>query len=474
MRQSSFCRARLYVVILSTFCLCAGSPSTAAAEPATASTRALPQSTESKLDFAKLFDAVVDAIDRNFVDEELLKRMDWRARAALLRPGVLLAPSVDDAARQINSLIAELKTSHTELLTPEDYLYYILLDVLGGNVGTRDLMARRFWGNGPYFPGIGAFTRNIEGRHFVDAVLEGSPADLAGLKYGDEILRIDGSAYSPIAAFRGKIGTAVTLTIRRQADAELQHMAVEVMPIRPTKAFSEATEASARIIERNGKRIGYVHIWASAESNSFKTALNRFEPSTIIAERMARAGIRGLPSDREAVTRLIGEIPSPLDSFIVDIRGKVGGNIGVTQQFFDAMDTARSSYWGNFLSIGRSRDRLGATSPRNPPFRGRSALLISSDSRSAAELMAHGFKRSGFGPLIGTTAAGAVSSGTTYVMPGDLLLYIATSTVELDGQRLEGVGVTPDHFVERPLRYAAGADPVLEAAVDLLSGQASK
>ena len=58
-------------------------------------------------------------------------------------------------------------------------------------------------------------------------------------------------------------------------------------------------------------------------------------------------------------------------------------------------------------------------------------------------------------------------------MPGDLLLYVAIAGHEFEGgQRLEGAGVIPDHRVERPLPYAAGADPVLDTALDLLAKQA--
>jgi carboxyl-terminal processing protease len=57
------------------------------------------------------------------------------------------------------------------------------------------------------------------------------------------------------------------------------------------------------------------------------------------------------------------------------------------------------------------------------------------------------------------------------LMPGDLLLYVAVSGHEFDGKPLEGVGVAPDHLVEQPLAYAAGADPVLDAAIDLLLRQ---
>src|SRR5262249_10146131 len=154
---------------------------------------------------------------KNFVDVELLRKVDWRTRANAVRPSVLSAPTIEDAVRRMNALLAELKTSHTILLTPDEHFYYILLDVVGTGSGGSDLLTRKFWGGGPYYPGTGAFTRAIDERHFVDAVLEGSPADQAGLLYGDEILFVDGAPYSPVAAFRGKIGTTVELAIRRHA-----------------------------------------------------------------------------------------------------------------------------------------------------------------------------------------------------------------------------------------------------------------
>jgi carboxyl-terminal processing protease len=84
--------------------------------------------------------------------------------------------------------------------------------------------------------------------------------------------------------------------------------------------------------------------------------------------------------------------------------------------------------------------------------------------------MAYGYKRAGFGPVVGTTTAGAVSSGALFPMPGDLLLYVAVAGTEFDdGHRIEGVGIAPDHQIERPLPYANGADPVLEAAIELLA-----
>lgn len=437
-------------------------------------------SAESDIDRAKLFDAVVDKIEQRFFDEKRLKEIDWRARADAMRPAVLAAPTTNDAIRQINALLAELKTSHTGLFAPDDYFYAILLDVIRMS-DNSDLIARRYWGGGPYYPGIGAFTRIVGDRHFIDAVMEGSPAERAGLHYGDEILAVDGTPYSPVAAFRGKVGTTVELAVRRHAGGESEQVAVEVVPLHPVKAFGEATVASARIIERNGKRIGYIHIWASAEGGSFATALKRLEPASIMAERMRQAGVNltlqeGLERFKSrniavAPIKLSLEKPKPIDFLVVDIRGKVGGNIAVPNQMLEALDA--QTYWGGYAWKDRSAMTSHGVGSR-ASYRGRAALLINGDTRSAAELMAYGFKRSGFGPVIGANTAGAVSSGATYAMPGDLLLYVAVAGGEVDGQSLEGVGVAPDVQVERPLPYANGADPVLETALDLLAALAPK
>ena len=83
------------------------------------------------VDLAKLYDTVVDTVEKKFFDEALLKRLDWRARANAVRPSVLSAATAEDAVLKINALLAELKTSHTGLFTPDDYDYYALADILG-------------------------------------------------------------------------------------------------------------------------------------------------------------------------------------------------------------------------------------------------------------------------------------------------------------------------------------------------------
>ncbi len=180
----------------------------AATLPAQESERAPPDAERAPatVDLGKLFDAVVERTAKSFWDKDRLAQVGWEKRAAEVRPSVVEAPSLEEAARRINALLAELKTSHTALLTPDDVEYYILLDVFGGLAGAVARARRAVLGAGVTYAGIGHFSVKIDGRDFVDAVLEGSPAERAGLKVGDEILAVDGAPYHPIRSFRGKVG----------------------------------------------------------------------------------------------------------------------------------------------------------------------------------------------------------------------------------------------------------------------------
>jgi carboxyl-terminal processing protease len=80
--------------------------------------------------------------------------------------------------------------------------------------------------------GIGAYIRVADGKAYIDKVFKDSPALGAGLRQGDEIVRVDGqeiaaliagldinqSSVKVAAKIRGPQGTTVTLTLRRGAD----------------------------------------------------------------------------------------------------------------------------------------------------------------------------------------------------------------------------------------------------------------
>ena len=238
-------------------------------------------------DAGKLLDAVLAATARHFLDQKLLQRIDWKSKAEAMRPVIHGANITANAVAGINALLSILETSHTALFTPDDYEYYILPDIMRPQVDySGDEEALRALGQHREFPSIGAFTRQLDGRHFIDGVLEGSAADTAGLRYGDEIVNVDGQPYRAVASFRGKVGQVVNLSVRRSLSAEPAIVRVEVKAVRPISAFGEATKASARIIERGGKRVGYIHVWSSMNEEAFRTALSRIEPGRSGRSRM--------------------------------------------------------------------------------------------------------------------------------------------------------------------------------------------
>ena len=310
--------------------------------------------------FGPLFDAVVERTVKSFWDKDLLASSGWERRAAELRKSVLDAPNHAEAARRINGLLGELKSSHTGLLTPEDVEYYILLDVFSAGGRVREFVSQRFWGGGVRYAGAGFFSVRIDGRDFVDDVLEGSPADRAGLKVGDEILSVDAALYHPIRSFRGKVGDKAVISLRRSADSAPQRIEVEVVSIAPLQAFRDATIASARVIERDGRRIGYVHVWASVGDRSRDALKEALESISGEKDHENR-------DNKRAATTLA------LDGVIIDMRGKIGGTGQNAARYLDLIDPRGP--------LMRSRNKDSKERLRTA-LRGRTAVLIDHHTRS--------------------------------------------------------------------------------------------
>jgi carboxyl-terminal processing protease len=380
----------------------------------------------------RLFDAVVKTTLDHFQDADRLRAIEWDRLVANHRSAVLEARTITEAAERINELLARLETSHTAVFTPDRVEYFILLDVFRNQRNMKDLLAERFGNHPVSYEGIGIFTGVIDGHHFVDGVVEGSPAASAGLKFGDEIVTVDGSPFTPISSFVGKADHKARVEVRRQRDGPLDTIEIAVERLEPLASFRRALISSMRVDTLNGKRIGYVHVWAARGpeiANLFRDALQKdFQP--------------------------------PIDGLIVDLRGRIGGDIPTTQGYLDAVAPR-----GPLIT---SHTRRGVF-PAPISYRGRAVLLTDHHTRSAAEIFAHTWKREQIGPIIGTRTARAVSASRLYPLPGGAVLQLAVADLDIDGERLEGVGVSPDIEVERPVAFTEGADPVLARGLQVLA-----
>ena len=221
--------------------------------------------------------------------------------------------------------------------------------------------------------------------------------------------------------------------------------------------MDQAARNSARVIERGGKRIGYVHLWQMRSEDLLGWILASIDSTRRSTTR--RQTVRFYAPGQA------DKADSPLDALIIDNRTKIGGQSGIGEHYLETLS-------GNRGGVIQSTDRRSDKTPKKvaKSFAGRSAMLIDGGTRSAAELFAFGYAHEKMGPLVGTTTAGAVTAANARMLPGGLLIYFGVADVTIDGQTLEGKGVEPTIRVDRPIPYSDGADPQLEAAVRFLSG----
>ena len=373
---------------------------------------------------AEAFEAVWNTVNEKFFDPDF-QGVDWQALRDRFNEAAAAADSRDELSLVINKMLAELATSHTAHYTPSDPSYYNIFDVYARNPILNEHRERIFGEADVSVEGIGIYTTEIDGKSFVDGVVEGTPAARAGVLYGDEIVSIESAPFHPILSFLGKAGQEVELLVRRTELGEPFILRVAVKATNPASMFETAVFESAQVIVQDDIRIGYVHFWSSA-GRRYRNALEQLR--------------QGGPL-------------SDIDAIVIDMRGKVGGG---GMSFLEVLDPR-----GPKLSFsGRGFSGESPASLRN-----KTVWLIDDSVRSSAELLAHTICTDGYGMLVGNTTAGAVVGGSAYMMPDDSLLYVAVADLLVDGKRLEGHGVAPHIQVDRPLQYVSGEDPQLERAL---------
>jgi carboxyl-terminal processing protease len=372
------------------------------------------------------FEGVWQTVRDRFYDPHL-NGLDWSAVRERYRAGAAQATSDVRLAGVINDMLSKLHASHTHYYTTDDPEYYQLAGIFAGALRRRGL-DRAFPGGRISYPGIGILSHpGASGGSVITGVIEGTPAEKASLLRGDEIISADGAPFEPVRSFRDKVGKQVILTVRRAGAP--QQLPVTPIEIEPNKMFLEGMRASARIFQANGRRIGYVHVWNYAGY-----------------------------AYQEALERLLSEgVLKDADALIWDLRDGWGGAVPVYLDLFNLRAPTM-----------QVTDRSGGHAFENVKWRKPVAMLVNGGTRSGKEVLAYGFKKYRIGEVIGTQTEGAVLAATAFLI-GRGLLLLAVEDVQVDGVRLEGVGVAPTIEVQAGPPSAGETDPQLSRAVALLS-----
>ena len=279
----------------------------------------------------------------------------------------------------------------------------------------------------------------------VVSVFEGSPAEKAGIKAGDVIIKIRDDAgeltivksttlQTIVKKIRGAKGTKVVLTIYRSGAAEYSKI--------------EVTRDEIKIQNVIFKKIG----------NTGYVRLNMFN-GTVARD----------------VKKAIDELKTlGAKNMILDLRDNPGG-------LLDAVDFIASGFLPAGKTIVSIKNRDGAaetTFSDGYGFyeEGPLVVLVNGGSASASELLAAAIKENGRGKLVGTTTfgKGSVQRGFPLSNGGQLRLTVA-KFYSPNGNVIHGKGVEPDIEVEitDPANFKPGEpekDPQLKKALKILNG----
>jgi carboxyl-terminal processing protease len=337
------------------------------------------------------FIKVLDLIERNYVDK------------------------VDSEELTNNAIEGMLKTldPYSAYLSPERYKEL--------EIGTSG-----------EFGGVGMEVAVENGVLKVISPIEGSPADIAGIKPGDLITEIDGKStrgmvvYDAVKLLRGPKGSNVTITITREGEGSKD--------ITLTRDVIRIKSVKYKLLDDG---IGYIKVSQFQEnvSNELTDALSKLELDN-------GGSLRGL---------------------VLDLRNNPGGlldeAIKVTDEFIDK---------GLIVSV---RGRASNQSKEYYATKGESkrdlslVVLVNKGSASASEVVAEALQDSKRATIVGSKTFGKGSVQTIIQLDDGSGLKLTTAKFYApSGRSISDVGVMPDIIVEDD----ENADLQIKRAVEII------
>lgn len=377
-------------------------------------------------DFAVATGRKVDLLVRdNYFDRQKLEKV-WKPAFAGAREKLEKCRDLATLHDILNGCLARLETSHCEFATVNDEIFHFLHSLFGSfeKPDTKEKIGR-----GPV-----AFVGLVTGgpkreRDEIRYVLDGSPAYRAGLRPGDRMISMNGSPYRGYVDFLNRQGKRLRIRIERGGERRELSLTPEKKDL--YDAYVEAMRKSVRIIERKGRKLGYIHVWCGGSKS------------------------------HDALIELLHDRLLHTDGLIFDLRDGYGGN---SLDDLDWFYRTRKAY-----PVFKTTDRNGKTSSEQELYDRPMVALINEGSRSGKELLAFSLKNTGRAKLVGTTTAGAVVAGRLFPINSKCSLYLAILDITVAGERIEGKGVEPDCSLELDEGSREGStDNQIEKALEIL------
>jgi carboxyl-terminal processing protease len=268
--------------------------------------------------------------------------------------------------------------------------------------------------------------------------IEDTPAFRAGVKPGDQIMKIDGqltkgmSLMKAVSMMRGPKGSQVSLTLRREGATEPVEVKLtrEVIRVKSVK--------DAKLYEG---RYAYVRLAQFQEGTS-----------------------RELES---AIDKLKGQLKGrALEGLMLDLRNDPGGLLNEAVKVADLfLDAGLIVYTEG--RVGSQKQRFLAhndgTEPGLPMV-----ILVNEGSASASEIVAGALQDHRTAVVVGTQTFGKGSVQTILPLDDESALRLTTARYYTpSGRSIQATGITPDVVVEPAVQVASAGDRFQVREADL-------
>ena len=263
----------------------------------------------------------------------------------------------------------------------------------------------------------------------VSEVIENSPAEKAGLKAGDTIIKVDdkdvvGMSVVEISELtKGKKDTSVKISVDRHGEGE------KLFDIKRSTINMQYVKSS-----KDGD-IGYIKIteFAKVTADQFIKALSG----------LMKQNIKGL---------------------VIDLRDNPGGMIDIVTEIADTLLPEGTITY----TVDKNGNRVDFKSKDgciDIPI----AILVNGGSASASELLAGAIQDNGRGTIIGTQTYGkGIVQGLYSLSDGSGLKITIQKYFTPNGVCIQGIGITPDYEIETEDKTKSADDKQYNKAVELL------
>lgn len=411
----------------------------------------------SKMSYEDAFKAMVDKVAREYPFTRE-KRITWQALYNEYAPSIAKASNDKDFYKILHDFTQQIPDQHVGLQINRD----VFLEEHGGGFGL-------------------VLSELSDRRVIVTKVFPNSPAEIAGIQRGAEILTWNGTpVYDAITMVEPYFGPYSTEHSQRLGQVLfLTHVAPD-------------SQVQVSFVNRGGMAQD-VSMKAELEINSLFAGVPELSRDELLApvegqvlddSGLGYIRVNTFSDDYSLIARLWdhfinGLINNKVPGLIIDLRANTGGSgqlaSSLAGYFFDeGFDLYKVLYYSEIKGDFEVSGLPGRIEPAPTLYKEPVAVLVSPDCISACEGFAYALTQKHRAIIVGhyptAGAFGEVGRGQ-YKLPGDLTMQFPTGRHEtMDGNLvIEGVGVVPDITVPVTEASALGEeDTLLNAAVEAL------